>query len=251
MNIQNKIEEIDTNLSKLSISLTDIFKLLKKDEDVPLLVQNKLEVPQDDKKNSNQNFEPKTESVTAHKKSVDTHKSNLTDTNVDHSSDAIYVEFKDYKLKVDKLYKKFEEMIGKQRNERDDDDRLNESIRNDLIDNNENKENNELSLKQINYLVNNIHDGKGKDSNSSAGNFLKMINVLTENQKTTSFQVNIKANKDDLENSNKNINLEIEKLQSTLMRLDEKIKKLTEEGLNKSINKDEIVILLNKSDFDP
>jgi hypothetical protein len=217
--------------------------MLNKDQDVPLLVQTKLEVTQDDKKNSNLNFEPKIEAVTVQKKSVDTHKSNLTDTIVEHSSDAIYVEFKDYKLKVDKLYKKFEEMIGKQRNERnerDDDDRLNGSIRNDLIDI-ENKENNEFSLKQINYLVNSLHDGKGKDSNSSAGNFLKMINVLTENQKATNFQVNNKVSKDDLENSNKNMNLEIEKLQSTLIKLDEKIKKLTEEGLNKSINKDEIV----------
>ena len=248
VNIQNKIEEVDFNLSKLSSSLTDISKLLNKDSDMPLLVQKKLEVPKEDKeetKNFNSN-EAKYESVSVVKRTGETLKTNLADTKADHGLDRNYVEFKELKQKVDKLYRKFDEIIGKRRE--DEENRSNASFKNEIFDI-ENKDFNQPGLTQINQLLNTFHDGKGKDNNSSMNNLLKMINVLTENQKALNSLINNKVGKDDLENSNKHINHELEGYQRKLNILDEKVKKFSEEGLNNTINKEEIVIFHIILDF--
>jgi len=74
---------------------------------------------------------------------------------------------------------------------------------------------------------------------------MKMINVLTENQRLINSNLSLKSSKEELENVIKNMNNEFERFKTSIgeafSKIETKVKASNEQTITQSIDKEEIV----------
>ena len=86
-------------------------------------------------------------------------------------------------------------------------------------------------------------------TNNNIGNnntqLMKMINVLTENQRLINSNLSLKSSKEELENVIKNMNNEFERFKTSIgeafSKIETKVKASNEQTITQSIDKEEIV----------
>ena len=176
---------------------------------------------------------------------ITTPNNNLTSKSRDQAFQALVSEFKDHKHKFDKLSKKVRDLKEKFK-KKFDGENISSSLKNDSIDQenqiNENPNNNEDDNKNnnANVILENQSTTGGYNSQ-----IIKMINVMSENQRVINSAMSLKTSKEDLETLTKNIHSDFDRLKASMgdafSKIELKIKATNEAAIKRSIDKDEIV----------
>lgn len=262
MIINNKIEEIDGNILRLSGSFNEVTRILAKDSSIPKIVQTKLEVPKEEKKAEKKINLEGTLNTNNNLNTINNNNINSANSNSQRSSNELKItndyknvnipDFQDYKLKLDNLAKKFKDFkknYKESNNHANTNPNNNVALKTDTLEN----ENNVITTSLENISVgNNLNENQPNNNttNTNTGpssnvNLLKLINMISDNQKNINFHLANKLSKEESENNSKSLNTELEKLQGrigeALSKVDLKIKAITQGMLNQTIDKEEIV----------
>ena len=247
--LQNKTEEMESNVAQLTESVMELSKNVSSLPSGPRILTKSDNNLDNIKNNPMVSLDgivtPITQGVPGRTR--------------DPAYQAFFSDYQEHKQRFEKLLKKFHELKKSLETKPSEAENVSVSLKYDMIENENTNNVNPNPAKEVNNIstTNILVENQTTSNTTTGGNttqIMKMINVLTENQRFINSNMALKASKDEHEASQKSWNIELDRFKGiigeALSKLDLKMKGNNEGVITRSIEKDEIVLIKAKLDND-